>query len=503
MAAANRLRRCVATWVPAVTDFVAMPTSGVLTRTKIVATVGPASDAISTLRAMAAAGMDVARVPMAHGTLEEAVERVRRIREAIPGVGIMVDLPGPKIRCAAFADGGVALVTGSRVTLVTAAKGEGSTDTRIAVCHPDLVSGLRPGDSVALGDGGVILAVEQATSGGAEAIVRSGGRVQGRPGVTAPAGRIPIATPTADDLERLAAVVAARVDAVAVSFVREAADIEAIRQAAGADCPMLVAKIETPEAVAELDGIVAVADAVMVARGDLGVRMALEDVPHIQKRIIRSAVRYGRPVITATQMLESMVYAPVPTRAEVADVANAVLDGTSALMLSAETAIGADPVTVVATMARIARRAELDFDYRGWGSSLAPQSVVGDAFSSARLTAATTAAGWRAALEEDAACIVACTNTGATARAISRFRPAMPIVACTPSERAARQLTLSWGVRTITMGERASTDEIVWFAVQAVVQAGYAAAGDVVVVLAGSPTEPEPATDTMRLVRIR
>jgi pyruvate kinase len=153
-------------------------------------------------------------------------------------------------------------------------------------------------------------------------------------------------------------------------------------------------------------------------------------------------------------------------------------------------------------MARIARRAERDFDYLGWGSGLAPQAVLGDAFSPARVTAATTAAGWRAAVEEDAACIVACTRAGSTARAISRFRPAVPIIACTPSDRTARQLTLSWGVRTITLGEASSTDEIVWFAVQAVVHAGYARQGDVVVVLAGSPTEPEPATDTMRLVRI-
>ena len=486
-----------------VADCGPMPTSGVLTRTKIVATVGPASDAASTLRAMAAAGMDVARVPLAHGSVDDAVARVRRIRDAVPGVGVMADLPGPKIRCAAFPDGGAQLVSGSRVVLVEACEGEGSSESRIGICHPDLVAGLRYGDAVALGDGGVILAVGRRADGGVEATVQSGGRVQGRPGVTAPSGRIPIVTPTVEDLGRLAAVVGEGIDAVAVSFVRSAADIEAIRGAAGVDCPMLVAKIETPEAVAELDGIVAVSDAVMVARGDLGVRMALEDVPHIQKRIIRSAVRYGRPVITATQMLESMVYSPVPTRAEVADVANAVLDGTSAVMLSAETAIGVDPVAVVATMARIARRAELDFDFVGWGSGLAPQAVVGDAFSSARLTAATTAAGWRAALEEDAACIVACTNSGATARAISRFRPAMPIVACTPSERTARQLTFSWGVHTITLGEASSTDEIVWFAVQAVVQAGYAAAGDVVVVLAGSPTEPQPATDTMRLVRVR
>lgn len=446
--------------------------------------------------------MDVARVPMAHGSLDDAVQRVRRIREAVPGVGVMADLPGPKIRCAAFPDGGVEVVTGSRAILVAATPGMGSTGRRIAVDHPDLVAGLRDGDSVALGDGGVMLLVEREIGEGVEVLVRSGGRVQGRPGVTAPAARIPVVTPTADDLERLSAMVAEGVDLVAVSFVRSAADIDAIRAAAGRDCPMLVAKIETAEAVAEMDGIVAVADAVMVARGDLGVRMALEDVPHIQKRIIRTGVRFGRPVITATQMLESMVSAPVPTRAEVADVANAVLDGTSALMLSAETAIGSSPVTTVATMARIAQRAERDFDYLGWGSGLAPQSVLGDPFSPARVTAATTAAGWRAAVEEDAACIVACTRAGNTARAISRFRPAVPIIACTPSERTARQLTLSWGVRTITVGEASSTDEIVWFAVQAVVRAGYSTRGDVLVVLAGSPTEPEPATDTMRLVRI-
>jgi pyruvate kinase len=317
-------------------------------------------------------------------------------------------------------------------------------------------------------------------------------------------------TPTADDLERVETLVQEDIDAIAVSFVRTAADILAVRAAAERQAergrgavPMFVAKIETPEAVAELDAIVAVADAVMVARGDLGVRMALEDVPHIQKGIIRAAVRYGRPVITATQMLESMVTASVPTRAEVTDVANAVLDGTSALMLSAETAVGVDPVGVVRTMARIAQRAEREFNYLGWGANLGAQEVAGTPFSSARITAATTAAGWRAAVEEDAAVIVACTRSGTTARSIARFRPDVPIVATTPSTRTAHQLALSWGTDALVVGEAASTDEIVWFAVQAVVRAGYASSGDVVVVLAGSPIEPEPATDTLRLVRIR
>ena len=313
---------------------------------------------------------------------------------------------------------------------------------------------------------------------------------------------MPVATPTADDLERLEILVHQDVDAVAVSFVRSADDIDKVRAAAGHAPILLVAKIETPEAVADLEGIVATADAVMVARGDLGVRMPLEDVPHTQKRIIKTGVRFGRPVITATQMLESMVTASSPTRAEVADVANAVLDGTSALMLSAETAIGADPVGVVATMARIAARAELDFDYVGWGANLGAQQVAGGRASPAGITAATTAAGWRAAIEEEAALIIACTRSGTTARAISRFRPSMPLVAVTPSTRTARQLTLSWGVETLTVEESTSTDDIVWFAVQAAVRAGHADRGDVVVVLAGSPTDPEPATDTLRLVRI-
>lgn len=471
-------------------------------RTKIVATIGPASDPENILAAMAAEGMDVARIPLAHGTLEEALDRVKRIRKLIPRVGIMPDLPGPKIRAAAFPTGGVYLQPGSLLQLETATDGTGSTPERIGVCHPSLVGGLEAGDRVALGDGGVVLVVETTGSGAATALVRNGGRVQGRPGVTAPAGRVELETPTKEDLERLEVLVSAGVDAVAISFVRTGADMEKVRDLVGSGGPMLVAKIETPEAVQALDGVVAVSDAVMVARGDLGVRMPLEDVPHIQKQIIHSGVRYGRPVITATQMLESMITAPVPTRAEVTDVANAVLDGTSAVMLSGETAIGADPVSVIRAMARITIRAEQHFDNVGWANGLSPQEVNGDPASVARVTATTTAAGWRAAVEQGAACIVACTRSGTTARNISRFRPPMPLIACTPSERTARQLSMSWGVRTLTVGEGLSTDEIVWFAVKAVVEAGYAAPGDVVVVLAGSPLEPEPATDTMRLVRV-
>jgi pyruvate kinase len=312
-----------------------------------------------------------------------------------------------------------------------------------------------------------------------------------------------LSTPTPDDLERLEVLVAEGIDMVAVSFVRSRADMEKVRSVVGSAGPMLVAKIETPEGIAGLDGILEVTDAVMVARGDLGVRVPLEDVPHHQKHIIRAGVRFGRPVITATQMLESMVSAPVPTRAEVTDVANAVLDGSSAVMLSAETAIGHDPVNVVATMARIVERTERDFDYVGWGAGLGVQQVSGPPSSPGRITAAITGAAWRAAVEQDAAAIIACTRSGATARAISRFRPSMPIIATTPSLRVARQLSLSWGVDTIMVPESESTDDVVWFSVKRAVESGYASPGDMVVVLAGSPDEAEPVADTLRLVRIR
>ena len=479
-------------------------------RTKIVATIGPASDAPEVQVAMCAAGMDMARVTLAHGATSEAVERVRGLRRAVPDVSVLVDLPGPKIRTAPFPVGGVGLEPGAEVTLVAGGTaGLASSAATIPVSYPPLLEGLEAGDRVALGDGGVALTVVRPGPDGVVTKVDSGGLLQGRPGVTAPAGRLTLETPTPEDLERVEVMVAEEVDAIAVSFVRGAGDVQAVRAAAeraaercGTAVPMLVAKMETPEAIADLDAIVEVADAVMVARGDLGVRMALEDIPHSQKRIIRSGVRYGRPVITATQMLESMVTASTPTRAEVTDVANAVLDGTSAVMLSGETAVGVDPAGVVATMARIASRAERDFDYVGWGSNLGAQVVAGDPSSTPRITAAITAAAWRAALEEEVVAVIACTQTGATARAISRFRPPMPIVGATPSPRTARQLSLSWGVVPLVVGEASRTDEIVWFAVQAAVRAGFASPGDVVVVLAGSPTEAEPTTDTLRLVRV-
>jgi pyruvate kinase len=479
-------------------------------RTKIVATIGPASDDPATLRGLIEAGMDAARLGLAHGPVEASVERLDRVRAAAATsrrqIGIIADLPGPKIRAGVYPEGGIFLVEGATVDLAPrSAADETSSAERTVVDHADLLADLRAGDLVALGDGGVQLAVVEVGNDKAVSIVRSGGRLQGRPGVNLPPGRLSAATPTAEDMLLLEAMCEAGVDGIAVSFVRHADDIRAVRRATGPDGPMLVAKIETKTAVDDIEEIIETADAVMVARGDLGVRLPLEDVPHLQKRIIKAGVSYGRPVITATQMLESMVHAPTPTRAEVSDVANAVFDGTSAVMLSGETAIGHDPVGVVATMSRITERAEREFDYAGWGATLGIQQAAAmvDAPAAVRITAAITAAAWRAAADSDAAAIICCTNTGATARAIARFRPTAPLLAYTPSLQVARHLSVAWGVDAIASEQYSTADEIVWFAVMDAVGRGLAHRGQIVVVLVGSPGDDEPTTDVLRMVRIR
>jgi pyruvate kinase len=479
-------------------------------RTKIVATIGPASDDPTVLRAMIAAGMDMARLSLAHGPAGDTVERIARVRQAARDegrtVGVLVDLPGPKVRAASFPDDGVLLAEGDTVELVPVPPdGRAASDGRcIAVDDPDLVDHVELGHTIALGDGGIQLLVVMVGGDRVVARVLSGGHARGRPGVSFPGGTA-MATPTAEDLRLLEIVCAADVDAVAVSFVRSAGDIRRVREAVGPDGPMLIAKIETQEAVDALQDVISASDGVMVARGDLGVRCDLEDVPHYQKLIIRTGVSYARPVITATQMLESMVSAPTPTRAEVSDVANAVFDGTSALMLSGETAIGHDPAAAVRAMARIAARAEREFNYELWGRNLGLQILSGTQGGPVidRIGASISAAAWRAAIDADVAAIIACTNSGATARAISRFRPRMPILAATPSLRTARQLSVAWGITPVVTERRSSTDDIVWFAIKAAVDLEIVKSDDVVAILVGSRQDPDSVTDVLRLVRIR
>jgi pyruvate kinase len=478
-------------------------------RTKIVASIGPASDDPATLRAMVDAGMDMARLSLAHSPLDETLDRMARVRtvarEARKFVGVLADLPGPKVRAAEFPEGGVPLVDGTIVEIVPGSGSDTSSDRRIVVDHPSVLAEIREGDIVVLGDGAIQLSVKQVTAYRATAEVITGGWMQGRPGVVLPPGRLQITSPTPADLKLLEALVEADVDAVAISFVQSAADIARARASVNGWGPMFVAKIETQEAVDDLDAIIETADGVMVARGDLGIRCRLEDVPAYQKRIIRSGVAFGRPVITATQMLETMVRAPTPTRAEVSDVYNAVFDGTSALMLSGETAVGHDPVNAVRTMARIAVRAEQDFPYLLWGQNLGRQqsSEAAGAPAPIRMTAAVSAAAWRASIDADITAILACTNSGNTARSVSRFRPTVPILGITPSPRTARQLSVAWGITPMLADRHGTTDEIVWFAVQAAAQRGVVKPGDLVAVLVGSPSEPDPTTDTLRLVRVR
>ncbi|MEI8051401.1 MAG: pyruvate kinase [Actinomycetes bacterium] len=471
-------------------------------RTRIIATIGPASEDSATLKAMAAAGMDVARVSLSHGSIEESIAKIRRIREAVPGIGILADLPGPKVRSTPFVEDGVEFHDGGTVRLTLAAETPESNGTTVGVVLDEGFGSLKIGDTIVLGDGGIALVVSEVGDTSIVTNVASGGHVQGRPGVTIPSHALSLPTPTPEDVERIAALIAEDVEAIAVSFVRSPADIAAVRVATGSHPCLIVAKIETQEAVDDLDGIVRVADSVMVARGDLGVRLPIEDVPSLQKQIIRSGVRFGRPAITATQMLESMIHAKVPTRAEVTDVANAVLDGTSAVMLSAETAIGENPALVIETIDRILRRAERDFDYAHWGASLGVQEVSGDRASALRITAAITGAGWRAALEEDAAAIVAFSASGATVRAISRFRPSMPILAVTTTEYRASQLRMSWGVASVLVHDGGDPRGLTAVAIDHLLAVGLAKPGDVILVLSGSHDSETPATDTVRLARI-
>ncbi|CAB4364508.1 MAG: pyruvate kinase [Actinobacteria bacterium] len=475
------------------------------TRTKIVATLGPASQSPEVLDELLLAGTDVVRLNLSHGSLDEHLGHLRDVRASAERTGrvcaVLADLPGPKVRSGAFPHGGCELVGGAIVQL-TPAEGA-STGELITVDYPTLLDDLQPGDRVVLGDGAISLRVDAVDAERATCQVLTGGFVQGRPGVHLPSERLRLTTPTEEDLRLGAAMAEAGVDFLAVSFVRAAHDLRVVREAILPHTTRLVAKIETMPAVQALEEITAEADAVMVARGDLGIECPLEDVPHLQKRIIRHCVEVGVPVITATQMMESMITSPSPTRAEVSDIANAVFDGTDALMLSAETAVGLDPPAVVRTMNRIAARAEREASYAQWASRLG--RIQRDQWPDGpdRITMAITHAAGMAAVDAGATAILCCTRTGRTARAMARFRPVPLLIGLSPDPVTVRTMALSWGVRSLEVGTYHSTDELVWYAVERAVQAGLIGSGDTVLVLAGAPDRPSGAsTDVLRIVRV-
>lgn len=472
-------------------------------RTKIVATIGPASSGASVLREVVEAGMDVARLGFAHGSPDAHIGMVAQIRDAASAarraVGVLVDLPGPKVRTGPFPEPAT-LVDWTPVVLEA---GSGPSSAKlITVDYPSLAEDLEGGDQVILGDGAVVLRVCAHREAQVLCEVVHGGIVQGRPGVHLPTGKVRLAAPTEEDLRLLALCLESGVDLVALSFVKCADDILRARAAVppGGPKPLFVAKIETPVAVEHLDEIVEVADAVMVARGDLGTLCPIEDVPHLQKHIVRSCVLAGKPVITATQMLESMIQAPTPTRAEACDIANAVLDGTDAVMLSAETAVGVDPANAVRTMARIAERAEREVDISWLRNN---ERRVEDRPPRGGITRAIAHASWTAASDAGAVAILCCTWSGATVRALARYRPAAELIALTPSASTRGQVSLSWGARPLVLEEFHTSDQIVRGAMEAAVRGGYAKPGEVVAILAGSPHEdPAAVNDVLRLVRI-
>jgi len=467
-------------------------------RTRIVATIGPASDSDEKLKELVLAGVDVFRLSFAHGDIPSCIERLRRVRAIAPDLAIMVDIPGPKIRAGSFGTLPVTLAVGEETELVEAF-GEASIAARITVEREHVLSQLKVGDKVHIGDGGVSLEIVKRAKG-VTARVTSGGAVMGKPGLSLPSTIMNDRLPTDEDRARLEALRSEEFEILAVSFVRSGFDVESVRAVLSRDDIMIMAKIETGEGVENLEEIIEHSDSIMVARGDLGVRLPIEEVPHLQKEIVRLGIRYARPVVVATQMLESMTHAQVPTRAEVTDVANAVLDGASAVMLSGETAIGDDPVGTVITMDRIVRRAEKSFPYAEWGAGLGVQLLAASSSQASRVTAAITGAAWRAAMDEGAVAIVACTRSGMTARAISRFRPPMPIVAITPSESTARQMRGSWGIQEIFVSPANDIDSLCDVAISELKKVGLAKAGDAIVIMAGSSSGGTAITDTVRMM---
>ncbi|MGH1503183.1 MAG: pyruvate kinase [Acidimicrobiales bacterium] len=471
-------------------------------RTKIVATIGPASDRPEILKSMIMSGMDVARIGLAHGTLDEHLAKYARIRAAAEAcdanIGILADLPGPKVRCSPFPEGGVVFEDGAPVRFTS-----GDPTSSLEVISSDydgLVRDVEVGDQLALGDGNITFVVEDKDADSLRARVIRGSKVQGRPGLQVPSDRLRISTPTPEDLRLADAFIEHGVDMLAISFVRSAHDVRSLGVEPAPRGPMVVAKIETRAAVENLEGIITASGAVMVARGDLGVDYALSELPHLQKHIIQRCIARGLPVITATQMLESMVYAPSPTRAEASDVANAVFDGTSSVMLSGETAIGIDPVNAVATMAEITSRADAEFPHDDWIDSVnAVRESDGDLAPGALTTDAITMAAVRVAQQVDAHAILCLSRTGYTVRSVSRYRPEVPILGFSPDARAAHQLSLSWGATAFQTPERTAARDMINDALDRTREHTNLHPGDRVVVISGNSTATR-ATDTLRVM---
>ncbi|MDP9823471.1 pyruvate kinase [Nocardioides massiliensis] len=465
-------------------------------RAKIVCTLGPATSTATGVRALVNAGMDVARLNLSHGTHEEHERVYRLVREASDasgrGVGIFADLQGPKIRLGLFADGPVQVERGDRFTITT--RDVPGDQTICSTTYAGLPGDVAPGDPVLIDDGRVRLRVVEVNDTDVLTEVVVPGRLSNNKGINLPGVAVSVPALSEKDIEDLRWALHLTVDFIALSFVRSAADADDVRRVMeeeGVRIPV-IAKIEKPQAIDNLDEIIDAFDGFMVARGDLGVECPLEDVPFLQKRVIEHARRNAKPVIVATQMLESMITNPAPTRAEAADVANAVLDGADAVMLSGETSVGAYPIATVETMARIiestedhalARMAEIEWDPRTRGGVIAKAAA-------------------EVADRVGARYLVAFTQSGDSARRLARLRTAIPVLAFTPEDVVRSQLALSWGVETFRTDAVEHTDEMVRQVDESLLRIGRVKLGELVVIIAGSPPGIPGSTNALRIHRM-
>ena len=466
-------------------------------RTKIVCTVGPSTDKTGTLEAMLRAGMNVARFNFSHGNHEDHGRRMNQVREAAAAervpVAIMLDTKGPEIRMGTFVDKKVVLQAGDSFTITT--RDVPGTTEIVSVNYKGLPQEVKAGQTILLADGLLSLRIEKVDGTDILTTVENTGEISNFKRVAVPEVQLGLPFLSEQDVQDILFGIEQGIDFIAASFVQKTADVVAIRrvlESKGADCH-IIAKIENAAGVKNIDEILKVADGVMVARGDLGVEIPTEDVPIVQKMLIRRCNEAGKPVITATQMLESMMTNPRPTRAEATDVANAIMDGTDAIMLSGETASGKYPVEAVTMMATLAKRTEAALSY---GAELPSR---GDFCAMTTTTDAISHATVQVAHELSAAAIITSTESGYTARMVSKYRPHAPIVAVTPKEKFVRRMLLLWGVQPVFVPQSSNTDEMMSNAIEGAMESGWIKTGDLVVITAGIPVG---ITGTTNMIRV-
>ncbi|WP_313524743.1 pyruvate kinase [Anaerotignum sp.] len=466
-------------------------------RTKIVCTLGPATDSVETMKKLIQNGLDAARVNFSHGTYESHGEMIKKLKQAREELGapipLILDTKGPEIRIKTFAEGKIVLEAGDKFTLTT--EDIEGTKEMVSVTYSDLPNDLQVGSRVLIDDGLIELRVENIVGPEVRCVVVNGGKVGSRKGVNLPGVKVNLPALTEKDIEDLKFGIANEFDIVAASFIRSASDVARIRKVLeenGGEGIQIISKIENQEGVDRIDEILEVSDGIMVARGDLGVEIPPEEVPLVQKQLIAKANQRSKPVITATQMLESMVNSPRPTRAEANDVANAIFDGTDAIMLSGETAAGNYPVEAVATMARIAEKTESSINY---------SKMLTRQFDGVRtnITNAISFAACTTAAELNTACICTITQSGFTARMISKHRPVCPIVAATMTGRVWRQLNLVWGCKPMLHTAKLQQGKVFDTGMEVAQASGIVKNGDTVVLALGMPVGVSGATNTLRV----